>query len=124
MGLEGGVGGGVAGGGGGWGPCRSHRQAGPSTAKGLGGGSHRAGGGRGVASQNFAWGRVGLGGRRPDPGLFQTLLGRKPRRTKLQEGASSPDQPWVKGFGTIYAAGLTSLEKSLAHTPDVQRHRT
>ena len=80
----GGVGGGGGGGGGwggGWGgvggggrgvlrhsPCRSHRQAGPSTAsvcsssKGLGGVPQ---GGGGVASENLAW-----VGRRPDPGLL------------------------------------------------------
>ena len=48
-------------------PCRSHRQAGPSTAsvcsssKGLGG-VPQGGGGGGVASENL--------GRRPDPGLL------------------------------------------------------
>ena len=83
----GGGSGGVRGGWGGWGvgwggrgflrhsPCRSHRQAGPSTAsvcsssKGLGGVPRGGGGGGGVKKFGMG-GRVGLGGRRPDPGLL------------------------------------------------------
>ena len=59
-----------------------------SGSKGVGGGG---GGGGWGASENFGWGRVGLGGRRPDPGLFQTLLGRKPRRIKSEPASTSPD---------------------------------
>ena len=67
---------GGGGGGGGGSGCRSHRQAGPSTAsvcsssKGLGGGPTGRGGGGGGVRKFGMGGRVGLGGRRPDPGLL------------------------------------------------------
>ena len=75
-----GGGGGVVGGGVGGGLrhslCRSHRQAGPSTAsvcsssKRLGGVPQGRGGGGGGVRKFCMGGRVGLGGRRPDPGLL------------------------------------------------------
>ena len=85
---------GVVRGGGGWGgrgvfealPL-SHRQAGPSTAsvcsssKGLGGVPQGGGGGGGGVRKFGMGGRVGLGEGGPiRVCLFQTLLGRKPRR--------------------------------------------
>ena len=63
---------------------RSLRQAGPATASVCStsrrwAGSHRAG--RGSLTIFGIGGRVGLGGRRPDPGLLvPNALGRKPRR--------------------------------------------
>ena len=80
-----GVGGVGGGGGGGWGgvggggvlrhsPCRSHRQLhgiGLQLLQGIGGGpTGRGGGGGGGVRKCGMGGRVGLGGRRPDPGLL------------------------------------------------------